>query len=178
MTTRYIALLRGINVSGQKIIKMEDLRGMFEALKFKQVKTYIQSGNVIFESPEADEQLLLKKIHARLERDLGYAVNVFLRSTAEMEAVVAHHPYGTIQPSEDRKLYIAFLHEAPSKALQEAFLAFQSEQERFYFHNREVYIASHKEMEKPVFTNMFLEKKLKTVATTRNWATVNKVLHI
>ncbi|SHM95758.1 Uncharacterized conserved protein, DUF1697 family [Chitinophaga jiangningensis] len=172
----YIALLRGINVSGQKIIKMELLRGIFEAMGFDAVRTYIQSGNVIFRTKKTREQALLKKIESTLEAELGYRVDVLLRTPAALQAIVQSHPYGSIAAEEDRKLYVVFVHSVPDQRLQQAFLTLETPGESFVFAGREIYISIKKDHPKPVFTNMLLEKKLKSVATTRNWATVNKLL--
>lgn len=174
----YIALLRGINVSGQRIIKMEWLRRQFEAMGFEQVRTYIQSGNIIFLTKKTTEKTLRKKIESTLEQALGYPVDVILRRPKEIEALIGSHPYGEMGAEESRKLYIAFLHEPPAAELQPPFLAMQSPGESFVIAGREVYISIAKDHPKPLFTNMLLEKKLKTVATTRNWATVNKLLQL
>ncbi|WP_167020287.1 DUF1697 domain-containing protein [Chitinophaga sp. Cy-1792] len=174
----YIALLRGINVSGSKIIKMELLREIFESMQLKDVRTYIQSGNVVFKSAIKDEEKLSELVHKGLEKALGYKVEVVLRTPAELKRLINKHPYGKIAAEETRKLYVAFLPVAPATADLEKFIALQSEQEQFHFHERELYIAIDKAMLKPKFTNNILEKKLKIFATTRNWATVNKLLEM
>ncbi|RAJ79997.1 uncharacterized protein (DUF1697 family) [Chitinophaga dinghuensis] len=172
----YVALLRGINVSGKNIIKMEDLRPMFERMQFSNVATFIQSGNVIFSTKATPESTLLKKIEKALEQELGYSVPVMLRTHASLATVVSQHPFGHVATAETRKLYVTFLHETPSAALQETMLQLASAQEKIHFIDRELYIAVEKDMSKPVFTNVLIEKKLKMSATTRNWATVNKLV--
>ncbi|MFB6456120.1 DUF1697 domain-containing protein [Chitinophaga sp. Hz27] len=174
----YIALLRGINVSGSKIIKMELLREIFESMQLKDVKTYIQSGNVVFKTSVKDEAKLSELVHKGLEKALGYKVEVVFRTPAELKKVIAKHPYGKIAAEETRKLYVAFLPHAPAAEDLEKFIALGSAQEKFHFHERELYIAVDKEMLKPKFSNNILEKKLKSFATTRNWATVNKLLEM
>ncbi|MBV8253721.1 MAG: DUF1697 domain-containing protein [Chitinophaga sp.] len=172
----YVALLRGINVSGKNIIKMEDLRQIFERMQFSNVQTYIQSGNVIFSAKSTAESALLQKIEKGLEKELGYSVPVMLRTPSSLATVVSQHPFGNVSPEETRKLYVTFLHDTPSEAMQQSMLQLQSDQEKFHFIGRELYIAVEKSMLKPLFTNVLLEKKLKMAATTRNWATVNKLL--
>ncbi len=172
----YVALLRGINVSGKNIIRMEDLRPMFERMQFSNVTTFIQSGNVIFSAKAIPESTLNKKIEKALEEELGYNVPVMLRTHASLAAVVSQHPFGNVATEESRKLYVSFLHDTPSVAQQQTVLQLASAQEKFHFIGRELYIAVEKDMLKPLFNNVLIEKKLKMTATTRNWATVNKLV--
>ncbi|MBV7532058.1 DUF1697 domain-containing protein [Chitinophaga sp. sic0106] len=174
----YIALLRGINVSGHKIIKMEVLRAIFESMGFENVRTYIQSGNVIFLSKKTREQTLLKKITGTLEARLGYPVAILLRTPAELQAIVESHPYGPITPDDPRKLYVAFVQDLSDAALHPGFLSLQTPGEDYTISGREIYISIDKNHPKPLFSNVLAEKKLKTISTTRNWATVNKLLRL
>ena len=88
----YLALLRGINVGGKNIIKMADLRSCFEAEGFRDVTTYIQSGNVIFRSPSTGLRILTKKIEGILSESFDYEANVVMRSRKQMRAVVSDAP--------------------------------------------------------------------------------------
>ena len=106
---RYIALLRGINVSGQKIIKMEALKNIFESLKLKNVKTYIQSGNVIFDASEKNSVLLNERIEKHLNKSLGYKVSVMLRTVTELGEIIKLNPYKKIDIDKDIHLYVSFL---------------------------------------------------------------------
>src|SRR6187399_408069 len=102
----YIALLRGINVSGHKKIKMPDLKAMFEALGFTNVHTYIQSGNVVFESKSATG--LESKISAKILEQFGFEVSVICRTAKEMEQVITRNPYAGMVGFEAEKLYVTF----------------------------------------------------------------------
>lgn len=175
---RYIAMLRGINVSGQKIIKMTDLKAMFEALKFKNVTTYIQSGNVLFETRETEEATLNKKIELHLSKTLGYDVPVFLRTTDEIAAVIEAQPFKPAQIPVTNQPYVTFLHETPGKDAIKLLESFNGDTDLFKVTNREVYAVQYKDKGKPLFTNMFIEKKLKMPATGRNWLTVNKFMEL
>src|SRR4051812_19370866 len=104
--TIYIALLRGINVNGQKMIKMDQLKNIFESLPFQNVKTYIQTGNVIFEA--ADDDLLSTRIESKLNDVLGYHVPVIVRTLDELEGIVRQTPFPLIEISENEKLYVSF----------------------------------------------------------------------
>ncbi len=174
---RYIAFLRGINVSGSKLIKMEDLRAMFEALKLKNVKTYIQSGNVLFDTKEADELALNKKIEKHLHKCLGYELTVVVRTQDQVAKVIKQNPFHPTVPNEEVQLYVSFLPTVPDSKLASALIALKNEYEEFIVKDREVYcLCSKKPDGTRLFSNTLIEKKLKTPATTRNWATVNKVL--
>lgn len=170
---KYVSLLRAINVSGQKLIKMEALREMFDMPGIKNVKTYIQSGNIIFDAKETDEAKLLQKIEKKLHQSLGYQVDSFLRTETEMAAIIKHLPFKKVK--EDDKVYVCFLHQAPNKEQAANFMAMANKAEEFVIKGREVYICLHPTDKQHLFSNKLLEQKTKLGATTRNWHTVNKI---
>ncbi|RED66198.1 DUF1697 domain-containing protein [Cohnella lupini] len=169
----YIALLRGINVGG-KMIKMDQLRQVFESLKLNNVRTYIQSGNVLFESQEDREQLI-RSIEQAIEKSF-FQVTVVLRTVKELEEVVSDTPYRVTDLAETDSLYVTFLAENPSAEAIDRCYSFKNEVDEFTIVDREVYILIHKSYGTSKFSNNFLESKLKVKATTRNWATVNKLI--
>src|SRR5437660_1567039 len=89
---RYVSFLRGINLGGRRV-KMDQLRALFEALKFSDVSTFIASGNVLFGAPSLDAGSLEGQIEHHLEQSLGYPVDTFLRTPSELAAIAAHRPY-------------------------------------------------------------------------------------
>src|SRR3989442_7413643 len=89
----YVAMFRGINVAGHKIIRMQDLRASFEALGFRRVRTYVQSGNVIFESEKASLKNLSKAIEEKILSKFGFSVKLVLRTSSEMKQVVGDNPF-------------------------------------------------------------------------------------
>jgi uncharacterized protein (DUF1697 family) len=107
---RYIALLRGVNVGGH-IVKMERLRALFAELGLSNVRTYIQSGNVFFDTEQTDHVALSARIEEHLRAALGYAVPVFLRTVAEVEAVVASDAFAHLSVTDDMRLCVVFLAE-------------------------------------------------------------------
>jgi uncharacterized protein (DUF1697 family) len=174
--TVYIALLRGINVSGQKIIKMEHLRAVFEEMRFEQIRTYIQSGNVVFEADEQDTSLLEKKIEQKIEQVYSFQVPVIVRTSRELELVVEQTPFDTAELTANEKIYVSFLSQEPSAEAVQVLKTFESDTDDFQVHGREVYILIRAGYGESLFSNNFLEKKLKVSATTRNWAIVNKLI--
>lgn len=171
----YIALLRGINVSGQKIIKMTELKTMFESMQFGHVRTYIQSGNVIFETDETDTGKLVRAIEAEITRTFGFDVVVVMRTADELEAVIERNPFAAAIDSEDGRVYVSFLSAEPTSAAIDHLLTYTCEADEYRAIGREVYILSRKGYGKSLFSNNFLEKKLGVSATTRNWESVNKL---
>lgn len=176
--TTYFALLRGINVSGQKLIRMADLRLMFEGLGVLKVRTYIQSGNVLFESPE-DAKVLRGRIERQIEATFGFEVTVVLRTLAELEQILAACPF----PMEEVeagpvKTYIALLAETPEPAGIDRLLAASGGADEFRISGDQVYILCKEGMGKSKFTNNMLEQKLGVAATTRNWKTMKTLVGI
>jgi uncharacterized protein (DUF1697 family) len=178
----YIAFLRGINVGGKNIIKMDELKSIFESFGFKNVETYIQSGNVIFETSTTNKKTLTQKIEKGLNKELGYEVATFLRTKEEMRALVKHDPFKNIKASDKAKTYVTFLHQTSevlktSEVLRKKVPFFSRKKDVEVIGVREgnVFCLSHLVDGSFGFPNLFLEKELKTPATTRNWTTVSKM---
>lgn len=177
--TTYIVFLRAINVSGHRIIKMEDLLKMFTAMPgIKNVRTYIQSGNVLIDTTDSEDKLL-KKLNKHLAAALGYEVEIFIRSKAEIETIIKNNPYKKEPISKALKLYVSFLEQHPSKEEVVLIESFSNDLERFKVKGRELYALCRKDTtEKLKYSNMFIEKKLGMLATGRDWNTINKILDL
>ena len=120
---KYIAFLRAINVGGKNLIKMDELKKRFETLGFKNVRTYIQSGNVIFQSFTSDQNVLAKKIENLLQKNLSSVVLVFLRTVEELNAIVKFDPYQKQKFKLETKLYITFIKDGLKQKLKLPFLS-------------------------------------------------------
>ncbi|MCU0443863.1 MAG: DUF1697 domain-containing protein [Microscillaceae bacterium] len=173
---KYVAFLRAINVSGHNLIKMSDLKTSFEALGLKKVHTYIQSGNVAFERKSIASEQLRSQIEQQLKQDYGNEIITIIRTLAEMQSVVANHPFSAQVLVGDKKIYVAFLAEAPLPDLAVAVEKMSNEDENFVIQDKHLYYWGSKGLKKELFSNNFIERKLKVAATTRNWNTVNKML--
>jgi uncharacterized protein (DUF1697 family) len=171
-TVKYVAFLRAINVGGAKVIKMEDLRRMFESFGYSNVATYIQSGNVIFESDDAEAAALEKRIESQLAQTLGYEVEIFLRSMDEVAAIVKQSPFS--QQGQET-LFISLLHSAPAPEARQAVLALSTATDSFAVQGREVYWL-RRDREKSPFNNSMIEKALGGSATARNLNTMTKIV--
>ena len=168
---KYVAFLRAINVGGHAIIKMADLKKMFESAGLENVQTYIQSGNVIFESEE-DEEALTKKIERQLEKVAEYKIHVFVRTMRQVQSIAEKSPFN---PKADEMGYVTFLSKKPDKKSQQALLSLRSEADDFAFEGRELYNL-RRDREKSIFSGNLVEKTLKMPSTTRNLTTISKIV--
>ena len=172
---RYVALLRGINVSGQKLIKMEELRKHFELPGFANITSYIQSGNILFDTKEKKQEFIRTKIEEQLLLKLGYAVPVIVRSLPDLEKVIAGNPFNQSELAGAGKLYVHFLSAVPAADKVAELDNLSSEMEQLKIRNREAYLLTGS-YGTTRFSNTFIEKKLAVQSTARNWNTVNKLL--
>jgi len=166
--TKYVAFLRAINVGGTKIIKMDNLRKMFESFGFDNVQTYIQTGNVIFESQDTPN--LEAQIENQLAAALGYRVEIFLRSMDEISKIVQQTRF---KPKEADTLHIVFLRGKSAKTLADKLGQYNSPADEFAAIGREVYNLRH-DRDQSIFSNSFIEK-IFGAATTRNMTTLRKI---
>lgn len=171
----YITLLRGINVSGQKMIKMEELKSIYRALNFKNVRTYLQSGNVIFDDDRENYEGFGKIIEAKILQNLGFTVSVIIRSQNEFEIIVNNNPFLKIKHEDSKKLYVTFLSEEPNSIMLDKIKEIKFPPDEFIIIGKEIYGVCYNGYGTTKFTNNFFESKLKVAATTRNWRTVNEL---
>ncbi len=172
---RFAAFLRAINVGGH-VVKMEALRKLFEALGFDNVETVIASGNVLFDSSSKSATAMEKKIEAHLQSKLGYAVETFLRTSAEMAAIVDYQPFKASEIAKAHVLYVGFLDDAPAAASKKKVIALGGDDEGdFHFHERELYWLRRKQFNETKITGNHLERTLGMPTTLRNVTTVRKI---
>lgn len=174
----YLALLRGINVSGKKIIKMEDLRKLMESSGYSNVKTYIQSGNVVFESNVKDKSKLAKDIEATIEKQYGFDVSVFVTDTDDVSKAVKNNPFATRDQVEEgtKKIYVTFLSHVPSAENMEKLRQAPIGEDIIELVDDVLYFKLISMASESKLSNNLVENKLKVRATTRNWNTTIKLL--
>ncbi len=173
-----ISMLRGINVSGQKKVPMNELKALYEELKFKNVTTYIQSGNVVFSSDASDEKVLSKKIEEKIIKHFGFEVPVIIRTPKEMQSAIRNNPFLKEKNVDSERMYVTFLEEVPAKDKLEMLSAIQFPHDRFIVKGKEIFLSLPDGAGRTKLTNNFFESKLKVTATTRNWNTVNELVRI
>jgi uncharacterized protein (DUF1697 family) len=167
---RCVALLRGINLGSRNKIAMGDLRAAFEALGAQDVQTYVQSGNVVFD-PGAGTRPTAAALEERVAQDVGVRAPVLLRSAAELAEIVAENPF-LARGADPAALHVTFLAEAPAAELVEALDPQVGAPDELAVRSREVYVHCPGGYGRTKLTNAFLERRLRVVATTRNWRTV------
>jgi len=167
----YVAMLRGINVSGQKIIKMEALRASMASLGFADVKTYVQSGNIIFKTAKASTTVLVKKIAGKILADFGHTVSVLVRTPQELADTLKHNALLAEPGVDEARLYVTFLAEAAPENAEMLLKPLATASEKFCIRGREIYLHCPAGYGNSKFSNNAIEKKLSAQATTRNWRT-------
>ncbi|SRR5690554_2188155 len=171
-----IAILRGINVGGKRKILMADLKSMFSNLGFKDVITYIQSGNIIFES-NLDDLELATQIENAILNKFKFEVPVIIRSNLDLEEAILSNPFYTNQ-LDTNNLHLTFLKELPNNNDSELINSLSFGSDKFAIIGQDVFVYCEGKYHESKLTNNFFEKKLKVGATTRNWKTVLKLLEL
>jgi len=172
----FISILRGINVSGQKKILMADLKALYESLNYKNVRTYVQSGNVVFETADTDPKEIARQIEQKIQDKYGFPVPVIIRTLEELETAVQRHIFFKQDGTDTDKLYVTFLADQPAQANLDKMSAFQYAPDEYKIIDQEVYIFCPGGYGNTKLSNTFFENKLKVTATTRNWKTVNELI--
>jgi len=169
----YIALLRGINVGGHKKVVMAELRELLLKSGLKNVTTYIQSGNVIFQSSNNDAKALEESIQKSILNHFGFVIPVMVKSRAELSMIFDNNPFETIKKAES---YFIVLNEIPDEYLvKEASLKIYPDDEYIIF-NDCIYLFCPKGYGRAKFNVNYFEKKMKVNATSRNYKTMVKLL--
>lgn len=171
----YIALLRGINMAGHKVIKMDDLRKCFESMRFKNVRTYIQSGNVIFESSEINTDKLCNTIEKGLTKSFGHEIAVFVRTLEEFKKIAKLNPFKKITTHTESKMFVTFVSEEIRTKLTVPMFSTRKDVEVIAVKGRDFFSLSHEVKGRFGFPNLFIEKEFGMAATTRNWNTLIKL---
>ncbi|MEN9676857.1 MAG: hypothetical protein RIS76_2753 [Verrucomicrobiota bacterium] len=166
----FVALLRGINVSGHKPMPMAALRNHFTAAGYRQVQTYIQSGNVYFETRVRDARKLETDLSQRIHTAYGWDVPVMVRSLAELAEIVARSPFAAPDRSCEQ-VSVGFLRGVPPAAAAADLMGRSQETDRFVVDGTTLYIWQRKDVPKNLLDKLNLERLLQTDVTLRNWAT-------
>jgi len=176
----YISLLRGINVSGQKKINMADLKAHYKSLGFTEVQTYIQSGNVLFNTTLKDEAAMAKKILNKIKKEYRFEVPILITSQKALKKVINKNPFlkNTNSEVDIKYLYVTFLAEPADQALIKALRSHQDPTDDFMLDKQTIYIHCPGGYGRTKLNNNFFERKLKVQCTTRNWKTVNKLMNL
>lgn len=174
---RYIALLRGINVGGNTMIKMADLKSSFEKLGFKNVVSYINSGNLAFDAVKSSEAKLVDKIERAVEKLVGRTVDVMVREQKYIQQVIAGNPYGG-EFASHKEMHVLFLKDTMPADKHELLKEAALRGERYEVSGREIYCHLPTGFADSLMTKGFFEKKPRVPYTARNWRTVEKLAEL
>lgn len=173
--TTYIALLRGINIAGYKQVATADLRDLLTALGFVDVRSLLQSGNLVFQGRARTGARLERLLETEAERRLALQTSFFVRTTVEWKAIVAHNPFPKEAERDPAHLAVMFFKDAPEVSAVSRMQAAIIGPEVVRVDGRQAYVTYPNGFAPSRLTTTFIEKKLGTRCTGRNWNTVFKV---
>lgn len=174
----YIALLRGINVGGHRKIKMTDLRASIERIVLSPVQTYIQSGNIIFDS-EYEEEAIRQQLEEKIEYDYGYDLDVVLRKLTELNDIMNHCPFSkenidtAMKTAKGKPLSVGLLQQMPTTEGIEKIRYYESNKEAYRVEGRNVYLLFYDSIRHSKLANQL--HQLGSPVTIRNWQTLQKI---
>ncbi|MGH2496664.1 MAG: DUF1697 domain-containing protein [Ktedonobacteraceae bacterium] len=167
-----VSLFRGINVGGNRIVPMKELKSLHEALGLRDVVTYIQSGNVVFSSDETDPTRLSKLIEESFAQKFGFHSQVIVRTSAELEEIIANNPFQNQPEKETKWIAVLFLATRPEHTALKDLQKTYKGPEELYLIGQELFVYYPDGIGRSKLTLTLIEKKLKTVGTGRNWNTI------
>lgn len=166
----YIALFRGINVGGKNLLPMRELVPLFEALGMRNVRTYIQSGNVVFEGEDVHAAKLSDQIGAAVRKSHGFAPHLIILESEELTEAIASNPYPEAE-SDPRTLHLTFLSSVPESPDLEALESIKRDSERFMLDGKVFYLHALEGVGRSKLASR-IEKSLGVAGTARNWRSV------
>ena len=169
--TTCVSLFRGINVGGHQV-RMNELKELHEAFGLRDVITYIQTGNVVFTCNDADVAQLPRQIEESFAEKFGFQSKVVVRTSAELEEIIANNPFRDQPMKESKWVVVMFLAALPVGTAREDIRQAYAGPEEIFIIGQEVYIYYPDGIGRSKLTGVLLEKKLKTMGTARNWNTV------
>jgi len=176
--TRYIALLRGVNVGGHKKVAMADLRALLSRLEFEDPRSLLQSGNLAFKGRQQSAARLEQLLESEIKKRLSVETIVFIRTAEDLQSVVSGNPFPAEAERDPGHLAVMFLRDAPDPADVKALLKAHAGPEVLRARGREAYVTYPSGFAKTTLTLPVIEKALKTKGTGRNWNTVMKLAGI
>lgn len=171
----WIALLRGINLTGHRAVRMAELRALFEELGYEQPRTLLQSGNVVFRSRERDAAKLARRLETETEKRLGVRTRYLLRSAAEWQAIVAANPFPDAARTDPARYLVMALTGPAEDAAVEALRRANPGKERIKAIGRELYVVYPDGVGVSKLNAYLVDRHLGCVSTARNWNTVLKL---
>jgi len=173
----YVAFLRGVNVGGARKLPMAELRSLLASTGYGDVRTYVQSGNVVFTATPTDTVVLAAELGSVIEERFGFDVVAVVRDAQELAAIASAHPYAGDE-EDPKRLHVLFLAQRPSPEQVSGLDPDRSPVDRFVVDGRELYVHYPDGVGRSKFTIDYVERVLGTPATGRNWNTVTKLAEL
>ena len=170
-------MLRGVNVGGHNLVKMDALRRLYASLGLLSVQTYVQSGNVVFQTDERNLPRLANKIEDAIEKKFGFRPEVLVRTSSEMKNALAKNPFAKRRDVDPSRILINFLVEAPAATVRDAILKLKFGAEEIQFDGRDMYLYSPEGFGKSKLWPA-ISRALKRSGTGRNLNTVQKLVEM
>lgn len=174
----YITILRGINVSGHNLIKMDALKKLCADLGFENVQTYIQSGNIVFNASETERNTISSKLIQAISDTFGFQVPVITMKREELQSIIDHNPFMNDTSKDPSFFHITFLSDIPLEENYNAVLQSKYKNDQFQLIGKAIYLYCPDGYGNTKLTNTFWENKLKVKATTRNWKTSKQLINM
>jgi len=170
--TAFVSLFRAINVGGHRQVRMDELKDLHKSLGLKDVLSYIQSGNIVFKSDDADVSQIQKQIEDGFEKKFGFHSAVIVRTSVELSDIIDRNPFQNQLNKESKWVTVMFLASHPADTAQQDLFKTYIGPEALFITGTELYIYYTNGIGRSKLTNSLIEKKLKTVGTARNWNTI------
>jgi uncharacterized protein (DUF1697 family) len=175
--TVYVSLLRAVNVGGHGVLKMEALKELYRSIGLKDVRTILQSGNVLFRSNLTDRAALAKRLRQEIERRFELSIEVLIRTLAELEMLVERGPE-LAERADPRKLHVMFLSGVPDAKTQAVLAKAHKGPELMEIRGPEIYLYYPNGAGRSKLSGAFIEAKLDLAGTARNWHTIRKLIEV
>ncbi|MBI3662397.1 MAG: DUF1697 domain-containing protein [Acidobacteria bacterium] len=176
--TAYAVFLRGINVGGHKLVKMDNLKKAFEALGFQSVKTLLASGNVVFQAPPVNASVLTKQLEEKLKKTFGFEISVLIRSIKELQRLDKANPFAGIKVTPQTRLFVTFLTEKPASSLKTPYVSPGGNFKILRASNSEVCsVLTITNLRRGMQFMAILDREFGRMITTRSWSTITRVLN-
>jgi uncharacterized protein (DUF1697 family) len=173
----FVSLFRAINVGGHSQVKMAELTELHRTIGLANVRTYLQTGNVVFETDRNDSTLLASEIAQGFEQKFGFATEVMVRNVSELRQLTTLNPFN--QPERESKwVVVMFLSVSPEARAKKELLEVYKGPEEMHFVDKELFIYYPEGIGRSKLSNNYIEKKIKAMGTGRNWNTVMKLLEM
>ncbi len=173
-----VAMLRAVNLGSHNRIRMDALCALCTSLKLRNARTYVQSGNVVFQTSERNLSRVAALIEKRIERDCGFQTDVIVRSQDEMRDVVARNPFAKRKDVDGKRLLVFFFRSDLGTDAPEKIRSVKADGEELHLDGRELYIYFPDGVGRSKVSTSAIERMLKVAGTGRNWNSVTKLLEM